>query len=158
MARTRPNRTGCSLQALVRVGLGLLLLLAPALCCCQARWLFAGAAAAPVVVAETAPRPASTCPHCCRAEQPAEPTPEAPAPKPLPANPHCIFCDGQAVAITADPAPQPSSPSDTGELLPAFLSPVATAHPAFAVGFGPPERAGVDARSAALFDRHVMRC
>jgi hypothetical protein len=25
-------------------------------------------------------------------------------------------------------------------------------------GLEPPERAGVDTRSAALFDRHVMRC
>jgi hypothetical protein len=146
------------LQALVRVGLGLLLTLAPALCCCQARWLFASAAAPSGASAEPAPRSAPSCPHCCQAETPAAPTPEAPAPKPLPTHPHCIFCDGQAVAITADPGLQLQPPVFTGELLPAFMATVAHVHPASAAGLSPSERTGVDARSAALFDRHVMRC
>jgi hypothetical protein len=140
------------LQAFVRVGLGLLLTLAPALCCCQARWLFAGAVAAPV----SAPSPAPACPHCCQAETPA--APEAPAPKPAPSDPHCIFCDGQGVAITADPQPQPLPPTFSGELLPTFLTTVVAAHPACSLGMFPSEWAGTDARSAALFDRHVMRC
>jgi hypothetical protein len=54
--------------------------------------------------------------------------------------------------------PQPVPPVFTGELLPAFLWTVAPLHPALAVALYPPERTGVDARSAALFDRHVMRC
>lgn len=159
MAWIRPNHVGCSLQALVRVGLGLLLTLAPALCCCQARWLFASAAAAaPAVPADPATRTAPACPHCCQTETPAAPTPETPAPKPLPTHPHCIFCDGEAVAITADSGVQLQTPDLTGKLLPAFLTPVSPLYPAFATGLDPHKRAGVDARSAALFDRHVMRC
>jgi hypothetical protein len=76
----------------------------------------------------------------------------------VPSNPHCIFCDEQAVAITADPQPQPIPPAFTGELLPAFLTTVVPVHPANALGRFPSEWAGPDARSAALFDRHVMRC
>jgi hypothetical protein len=62
------------------------------------------------------------------------------------------------VAITADPGLQLNPPDFTGELLPAFLAAVFPVHPAFVVGLNPSERTGVDARSAALFDRHVMRC
>lgn len=142
------------MQALVRVGLGLLLTLAPALCCCQARWLFAGAAVASVAPVESAPRPAPACPHCCNTEAP--PTPDAPALKP--SSPHCMVCDGQGVAVTADPQPNPQPPSFTGELLPAFRATVVPVPPAFSPGQFPSEWAGVDARSAALFDRHVMHC
>jgi hypothetical protein len=149
------------LTALVRIGLGLLLTLAPALCCCQARWLTAGATAAPAAPADPAPRPVPACPHCRLAESPAAPTsPQTPAPKPAPVSPHCIFCDGQGAVIPTDPQPQPEAPAFAGELLPlsGALWFVATARPAFATGLFPSERAGVDARSAALFDRHVLRC
>ena len=84
--------------------------------------------------------------------------PEAPAPKPHPTSPHCIFCDGQVSALPTDPQTQVEPPAMRGELLPAYLMPVAPVHPAFVVGLNPSERTGVDARSAALFDRHVMRC
>jgi hypothetical protein len=100
------------------------------------------------------------CPHC-RAEHPA-PAPVKPqpiAPQPSPTTPHCIFCDGQASVIPTDPAPQPDLPVFTGELIPALVAfAVAPAHPAFRAGLFPSEWTGVDARSAALFDRHVLRC
>lgn len=138
-----------------------LLTLAPALCCCQASWLTAGAAAAaPVAPAESAPVPAHKCPHCCTAEDPAPVSPEAPAPKPMPATPHCIYCDGQGSVITTDPQPRVEAPAFAGELLPAFglFTAVVPAHRAFQAGVFPSEWTGVDARSAALFDRHVLRC
>jgi hypothetical protein len=52
-------------------------------------------------------------------------------------------------------------PEFTGELLPvAFLVSVAIPfeHLGLLGGLDPPERAGVDTRSEALFSRHVMRC
>lgn len=145
------------MKALVHVGLGLLLLLAPALCCCQTRWVTGRADAAPV--APAAPAPA--CPHCAaEAPAPASDTPDAPARKPAPVNPHCVYCDGQASAIPTEPQPQPEAPAFAGEWLPVlgFLPAVVPSHPAFSTGLFPSERTGVDARSAALFDRHVMRC
>ncbi|MBN9518967.1 hypothetical protein J0H58_10690 [bacterium] len=145
------------MASLVRIGLGLLLALAPALCCCQARWLTASAAAA-----SAEPAPAPKCPLCCKAEEPT-PTPvspEAPAPKPMPASPHCVFCDGQGSVIPTDPQPRAEAPAFTGELLPAlaFLAAIVPVQPAFSTGVFPSERAGVDARFAALFGRHVLRC
>lgn len=137
-----------------------LLTLAPALCCCQARWLTASAAAAPT--APVAPAPASKCPHCCAAEAPpaCPVSPDAPAPKPTPATPHCVFCDGQGSAIPTDPQPRVEAPAFAGELLPAFglFAAVVPTLPAFQAGVFPSERTGVDARSAALFGRHVLRC
>jgi hypothetical protein len=69
-----------------------------------------------------------------------------------------MFCDGQGVAISADPPQQVQPPAFSGELLPAFLTTVVPVHPTVASGRFPSEWAGTDARSAALFDRHVMRC
>jgi hypothetical protein len=48
----------------------------------------------------------------------------------------------------------------TGEMLPLALVALAgsSEHAGTFRGLSPPERAGVDARSAALFDRHVMHC
>jgi hypothetical protein len=148
------------LTALVRVGLGLLVAFAPALCCCHARWLTAGAATASAAPVAPAERPEPVCPHC-RAEHPAPApsAPHAPTPKPAPAKPHCIFCDGQASVIPTDPAPQPEIPALTGELIPVLVAfAVTPAHPSFRAGLFPSEWTGVDARSAALFDRHVLRC
>lgn len=148
------------MTAILRVGLGLLVAFAPALCCCHARWLTASAAASSVAPAAPAQRSEPVCPHC-RAEHPVPPpaTPQAPAPQPAPTKPHCIFCDGQASVIPADPAPQLDAPAFTGELIPVVIAfAVAHAHLAILAGSFPPERAGVDARFAALFDRHVLRC
>ncbi|HEX4611955.1 MAG TPA: hypothetical protein VH092_27410 [Urbifossiella sp.] len=61
--------------------------------------------------------------------------------------------------IPTDPQSEPEAPVFAGEWLPApgFLA-IVPVHPAFRAGIFPSEWAGVDARSAALFDRHVMRC
>jgi hypothetical protein len=42
--------------------------------------------------------------------------------------------------------------------LPGAFAVVAPVHPAFAAGSYPSERTGVDAKFAALVDRHVLRC
>ncbi len=45
------------------------------------------------------------------------------------------------------------------DMVRALVSPaVPPGHPGRFRGLNPPERAGVDARSAALFERHVMHC
>lgn len=154
---------GDRLTTLVRIGLVVLTALSPALCCCNARWLTSWAAAAPPAACAAAPAPqaAPACPYCCQAADPAPAPvePGAPAPTPGAPSPHCIFCDGQGSAVVADPAPRPEPPGFTGEMLPvAWCAAVLPVHPARLAGLFPPERAGVDARSAALFDRHVMRC
>jgi hypothetical protein len=49
----------------------------------------------------------------------------------------------------------------TGELVPLALLGIVDISPehfGLLSGLLPPERAGVDTRSAALFERHVMRC
>ncbi len=144
----------------VRIGLGVLLALAPALCCCHARWLTAQAGVAVAVAvpeccapAKATPGSVPACLHC-QAELPAE-TPESPTPPS-----HCVFCDGQSTALAVAPRPGIEPPAFAGEWLPVLglLPAVLPAHPAFQVGVFPPERAGVDARSAALFERHVLRC
>lgn len=146
------------MTALVRIGLVVLLALAPALCCCNARWVTSWGAARPTgAPAPTNPAPA--CPHCCHVEIPAD-TPATPPPSaPGHPDPHCIFCDGQNAVTLPESQPRPEPPAFAGVWLPvpAFLA-AFPAHPADSTRVTPPERAGVDARSAALFDRHVMRC
>lgn len=151
------------MTALVRIGLAVLLTLTPALCCCNANWFTsrAGAASPAVSAPVTAPRPVSACPHCRQFEEPttAPVEPGSPAPPPGTPSPHCIFCDGQGTVILPESAPHPDRPAFSGELVPvAGFDAVLPVHPARFAGLFPPERAGVDARSAALFDRHVMRC
>ncbi len=62
--------------------------------------------------------------------------------------------------IPTDPQPRPDAPAFTGEWLPVsgFFAAAALEHPAFRAGVAPSEWTGVDARSAALFGRHVLRC
>ncbi|MBA4062324.1 MAG: hypothetical protein C0501_01195 [Isosphaera sp.] len=149
------------MRALLHVGLAWLLVLAPAFCCCNAR-LFAGRADA----SPADPPQKSCCPapserpapkSCCHEAEP------APAPQPLPA-PHAPACQCRADlpdATLPDTLPAVSDPEPTGERLPAAVpgpAAVPPEHLGLVGGLGPPERAGVDARSEALFARHVLRC
>ena len=64
-------------------------------------------------------------------------------------------------ATLPDTLPAVSDPEPTGERPPAAVPGPAAVPPeplGLVGGLGPPERAGVDARSEALFARHVLRC
>ena len=179
------------LRALIHVGLATLLVIAPALCCCNVR-LLAGQI---IALSSTPTRDCPSCPEptpalpslpaCCQTEaakpvakpakkasccHEAEPTPldtknSKPAPaKPKPTAPkpnHCDICDDHPAATTTETAPTVAATKPTGALLPlAFigLATIPLAHLGLLDGLKPPERAGVDTRSATLFLRHVLRC
>jgi hypothetical protein len=92
-----------------------------------------------------------------------------PAPKPAPAEPteskpptapeSCACCTERPDAAELEAKPVVASAQPTGELITvAALVAGSPEHLSLFRGSHPPERTGVDARSAALFDRHVMRC
>jgi hypothetical protein len=150
------------MRALSHIGLSLAVILAPALCCCNLRWM---AAASEPTHCPTCPQPApkpakpSCCqPACCHeAEQDARTAP-APTPPKAPSPACCCNAERPAAALTVT-KPQVPTAEFTGEILAlVHASAVTPEHAGLVSGLDPPERAGVDARSAALFDRHVMRC
>lgn len=166
------------MRALFHIGLATLLVIAPALCCCNIRVLTGrvsastGPAPACPSCPESAPAAKSACcetpvkpvrKSCCSEPEPESPAPTAqksPAPQP-PAAPHCKCLGERPAGLQPQTAPEVAAPEPTGELLPAaFLVPAAVPpeHLGLIGGLDPPERAGVDARSEALFSRHVLRC
>src|SRR5438132_5514572 len=165
------------MRALVHVGLAALLVLAPALCCCTVRLVTSLALAssfAPPACPSCkqpdslpSPPPAPSWCHteaakpakkpCCHAEE-AAPTKQAPAKPQPPASPvepnKCSCCTERPDAIPPATAPTLAPPEPTGELLPVVilaLAAVPPEHLGLVGGLDPPERAGVDARSEALF-------
>lgn len=150
-------------RSLVHIGLALALVLAPTLCCCKVRGLAGAAYAAPPQSPQLPPPVASchgTTKSCCH-----EPPPDAPArtdhkPAPRPAPGSCACCAERPDAAQTESKPTVAAAEPTGELLPLALALGAGApeHLGLVRGLHPPDRAGVDARSAALIDRHVMRC
>ncbi|CAN0505999.1 unnamed protein product, partial [Phaeothamnion confervicola] len=88
-----------------------------------------------------------------------------PAPAPKPAKPGvpapCPCCAERPDAAETESQPTVAAPELTGELFTFSVAALAAGPPEHTGrfhGLFPPERAGVDARSAALFERHVMRC
>jgi hypothetical protein len=158
------------LRALTHVGLAAVVVIAPALCCCNVR-LLAAPFRAP---AECPARPGSepAAPACCQFVEPAgtagcchDEAPAKPdAPKPLkPAAPkkeRCHLCFGKPDATppraggSAVDAPEPAA-----EFVPVALLGL-TALPPEHLGLlvEPSGRAGVDVRSEVLDSRHVLRC
>lgn len=157
-------------RVLVHLGLAAALVVAPVLCCCQARAaafshqtvLHAPAPASDVVPA-TAFAPIHSC--CGKAKQsaPQEPAPAKPA-EPLPsphAPPTCACCLERPVATQTERAPVMEAAAPTGELLPlavVALTAGCAKHSGLGHGLDVPDRAGVDVRFASLFERHVLRC
>jgi hypothetical protein len=105
----------------------------------------------------------STCCHEAPAAPkhvPTKPNEPQPAESQPPADPQsCACCAERLGAAQTETKPVVASAQPTGELIavtalvagsPEHLGLFRRAHPS--------ERTGVDARSAALFDRHVMRC
>lgn len=152
------------MRAWAQSGLAALLVLAPALCCCSVRGLVG------LVTESAAPPARPSCPEpvaeptkksCCHDAEPASPAPKPAHPAPPAGIPDCK-CLGERLDATApEAAPTVAEPEPTGELLPsasAVPAAVAPEHLGLLGGLDPPERAGVDARSDALFSRHVLRC
>jgi hypothetical protein len=147
------------MRALTHVGLSLVILVAPALCCCNLRWM---AAAGELAHCPTCPPPAPTpstdscCKKSCCHETAPPPTPTAPTKAPAPS---CCCTAERPVAANTVSKPDVPAAEFTGEILAlAHVPALAPEHTRLASGLDPPERAGVDARYAALFDRHVLRC
>lgn len=164
------------LQAFIHVGLSALLIVAPALCCCNVR-LLAGQMGPSTGQHSSCSQPAPTPePSCCRAAKPAQKasccheaqpassdSKSAPAktPQPKPRPNHCDFCGERPDATMPEIAPTVAAPEPTGELVPlAFIgfAAVAPEHLGLLGGLEPPERAGVDTRFTTLFEHHVLRC
>ena len=148
-------------RALVHIGMSLALVLAPTLCCCKIGWLspttgrtHARTSAPPQT------EPSESCCHraksCCDTSTHSHlpPTPETPGPV---HTPECVCCLERPDAAPPEGTVSESSPQPTGELLaPSNMlgAPAHTAPRRLTVAFG----VGVDARYAALFERHVLRC
>jgi hypothetical protein len=155
------------MKAVLHTGLSLVLVLAPALCCCNVRWLASTAAAAPSPPPACphcpAPEPEPSCCHaaaasCCH--EAAAPAPVQEPAKPAPA-PTCGCSVERPAAVPAGKSVTVDKPEASADLLPvpaalggAFVPAAGAAHG----GHDPPDRAGADARSDALFSRHVLRC
>ena len=136
------------MRALVHIGLAALLVVAPALCCCNLGLLtrHAGAATRGCPSCESAdlpaaPQPADPKPACCQSqlqperpgkmsccgavETPADPAPRhdhganAPAkPQPTPFPGKCQCCGERPAATSPEAAPAVADPEPTGERLP----------------------------------------
>lgn len=164
------------MHVVIHFGLAALLVIAPALCCCNVR-LLAGLltnSSTPDSPCPVCPQPEPVLPSCCHSAKPvakksccqasesaknnAQQQPKPATPKPE----RCDFCFGEKPNATPPKgAPSVASPEPTGELIPVSLLGF-TALPieqlGLVGGLDPPERAGVDTRFESLFTRHVLRC
>jgi hypothetical protein len=160
------------MRGLVHIFLTVVVAITPALCCCQAR-LFSGHAVALSKSNDAAENTSQVPASCCHPEHTAkiekhssccqENLTSTSDTKPVPLSTPGQCCCSMERIDTALPkaAPQLSPLEWTGELVPLALLGVvgiSPEHLGLVGGLQPPERAGVDTRSAALFDRHVMRC
>ena len=141
-------------RAIIHIGLAAAVVLAPALCCCQTGWF-----AKPARSAHPSAAPESCCAKakktCCDKSN----TPTPPAEKPH--APECVCCAERPDAALTEARPAETPPRPTGELLSLALAGLLAGFPEHAASVtlaNPPDRSGVDARSAALFERHVLRC
>lgn len=158
------------LKAISHFGLSALLVIAPALCCCNVR-LLAGQAGAH----STCPKPEAPLPSCCQSAKPVaktvkkpscchqtdEPKGDSPSKPASPKPSHCSLCDEKPHATAPENAPSVAAPEPTGELLPLALiglSAVAPEHIGLVGGLEAPDRIGVDVRFTTLFEHHVLRC
>jgi hypothetical protein len=160
------------MRVFVHVGLAVVFVLAPTLCCCKARGLGAAVHATPAQEpascqpSEPVPAGVKAKTSCCHipkdTPKPASSPAKQPDSKPVkPAVPESCACCGERLdAAQIESAPTVAAADSTGELLPLFLAVLAGSpeHSGRFYGRNPPDRAGVDARFAALFERHVLRC
>jgi len=147
--------------------------IAPALCCCQTRFISGHTATLPNSSTQTTDtEPSASCCHtekivkpvknsdCCHEEPAGAGGSSNPNPGSKPPASCCCATD-RVDATAPKESPQLAPLEWSGELVslahfgfvdftPKYLSLVD--------GLLPPERAGVDTRFAALFERHVLRC
>ncbi len=151
------------MKALLHVGLAVAIVLAPALCCCQAGWFAKPAqvahAAAPAVPV-TLPPVESCClkakKTCC--DQSAN-TQHHSQPSEKPPAPECACCAERPDAAPPEGKLAETAPQPTGELLSLALAGLLAGFPEHAGSCTPRDPDGRrDARHAALFERHVLRC
>lgn len=153
-------------RAFIHIGLVVALVLGPTHCCCQAGWLLPALRHAPTHTPFTSDLPAADEDDCLKAAKTccAAPThhhPSHPSESPQPAPPpECACCAERPDAALPESAATGSAPQPTGELLSLVLAGVlGGSESAGAVrDYHPPDGTGVDARYAALFERHVLRC
>jgi hypothetical protein len=141
------------MRAAIHFGLAVALVLAPALCCCTVRMAHAKAGASACCSKVEAPtEPVSH--SCCSHKSPAPPEPKRDAPQPKPGA--CACCAERAPGAPTEGAPRVAAAEPTGELLPlAVYIPAGVEHtPARERCAG----SSADAKSEALFARHVLRC
>lgn len=162
-------------KAAVSVWLAMILAISPAFCCCTNRALARFVAAPVTSHSQQLPEQPSSKRTCCHAA-PTQPAPDGreaigadrlgvttcgsnnaiPTPS---APPCCCSTDRLDLTSTASQANTLPEVSTDWLPLPGFLPAVSSPeHADFVGGLDPPERSGVDARSAALFERHIMRC
>jgi hypothetical protein len=163
------------LRPVIHAGLAALLVIAPALCCCNVRLLGAQLASRPAkqpystcpqpepVVPSCCHAPASTTPRsCCEAEASSSPNSgQLPNHSKEPLRERCEMCSAKTDAIPPETDPVVGGREPAGEKIPIALlglTALPVEHLALVGGLDPPERAGEDVRTDSLFLRHVLRC
>jgi hypothetical protein len=171
------------LRPLIHVGLAALLVIAPALCCCNVRLLAGQLAASPMSPMSNAscpacPQPEPAVPSCCHSTKPSPNKSSCHANEPaksdsdaqkqqkqkVPAAPkhqRCDFCGAKPDATLPKTVPTVDAPEPTGELIPVALlglTVLPPEHLGLLVGLEHSEQSGVDTRFNSLFARHVLRC
>lgn len=146
-------------RAVAQVGLAVAIVFAPAFCCCKLSGL-GKAAQVSHVSTQTPSAPVESCclkakKTCC--DETANTTHDTPKPA-SPRVPACACCEEQPAATLPESAFTETLPQPIGEYLALAGLLCAPEHRGIVRGFHQSDRAGVDARCAALFERHVLRC
>lgn len=141
-------------QALGHIGLSLAIVFAPALCCCNARWIAGFAQAAPLPCPTQPEKEPACCQKaqsaCCHQEADPEPQPTAPPPS-------CVCYTERPVATPPELKPD-FDPPTAGEWVAITDEVLSPEHNGQLHGSDPGGHTGVDTRFATLFERHVLRC
>lgn len=139
------------MRAAGHIGLALVVVLAPTVCCCKLRSAAAVSPARPV-----APEPNTCCSQSAkRAKAPVEPEHN-----PRPVQQSCACCDERPPAAPGEGPPAFPSAEPTGEMVPhtAQLPAVALAPRGTDRGASACGAPGGDTKTECLFARHVLRC
>jgi len=164
------------MRGLIHICLAVVVAIAPALCCCQS-WLMAGHRVTTLPNSNPVPaNPQPSSSSCCHVEKIAKPAnsssccqeelstsdEQKPSTTPPAKTPSRCCCSTEHVVAVPSKSELTLAPLEwTGELVSFALVGIvgfSPEHLGLVGGLLPPERAGVDTRSAALFERHVMRC
>jgi hypothetical protein len=161
------------LREVIRIGLALVMAVAPAFCCCQSRSI-AGLARASTIEPDASPTSSTPPPSCCHTEKPFKVVRKAgccsehlavgekskPGKATPPQQRECCCALERLQAVPPEVRPHDIAPDRSGELLPLALIGLGNASLEHLDLLGKlhSRRAGVDTRFTALFVRHVLRC